>query len=124
MSSMPSDPGFDGFESHGPGLMFGFFAFVFFVLFLLAVGIAVFRVVRTRRMALDTGASSHDALALALSGTVGTAAAYVKSPTERPAEPAPRTAASRIEEVRSLQQQSLITEAQAEQRIGEILAEI
>lgn len=124
MFSMPSDPGFERFESHGPGVLFGLFAFLFFALFLAAVGVAVFRVVRTRRMALDTGASSHDALALALSGTVGTAAAYVKAPSERATAPVQRTAASRIEEVRALQQQSLITEAQAEQRIGEILAEI
>ncbi len=98
--------------------IFGVFVFIFIVVFIVSVTTAIFKFSKTRQMALEKGASENEATAVALSGDIGTAAAYVKRPD------APRPAAARVREVRDLQAQGLITEAQAEARIAEILRSI
>ncbi len=107
----------DGTDTGMPAIM-GVFFFIFVVVLIVSVVMAAIKFSRTRQMALDKGASENDALAVALSGDVGTAAAFVKSaPTSRPT-------ADRVREVRELQSQGLITEEQAESRIAEILKSI
>jgi competence protein ComGC len=98
--------------------IFGIFVFMFIVVFIVSVTTAIFKFSKTRQMALEKGASENEATAVALSGDIGTAAAYVKKPA------APRPAAERVREVRDLQAQGLITEAQAEARVAEILRSI
>ena len=102
----------------GPPAIFGVFVFIFIVVFIVSIGTAIFKFSKTRQMALEKGASQNEATAVALSGDIGTAAAYVKPPE------AQRPATERVREVRELQAQGLITEAQADQRVAEILRSI
>ena len=101
----------------GMPAIIGFFFFVFIVVVIVSIVVALLKFSRTRQMAIDKGATEDEALAVALSGDVGTAAAFVKPATARPA-------AERVREVRALQTQGLITDAQAEQRVAEILKSI
>ncbi|MFM2079256.1 MAG: hypothetical protein RJA49_3146 [Actinomycetota bacterium] len=104
---------------------------VFFFLFVLVcIGVVVLSVVKfkaTRDMAIRKGATSTEATAVALSGDLGTTAAFYKpgavGTAPAPAAPASttRSAADRIREVRSLEAQGLITAEQAEARVGDIL---
>jgi hypothetical protein len=71
-------------------------------------------------MALRKGASEREANVVALSGDLGTAAAYVKPPTGA----VTRTPEERIREVRDLRAKELITAEQAEQRVAEILRSV
>jgi hypothetical protein len=107
---MPSD--------QGTPAIFGVFVFIFIVVFVVAVATSIFKFSKTRQMALEKGASENEATAVALSGDLGTAAAYVKQ--SAPARPA----TERVREVRELQAQGLITEAQADARVAEILRTI
>lgn len=108
----------------GMGALFALFMFVFFAAFAVAIVIAVFKFVKTREMAMHKGASGAEATAVALSGDVGTAAAFVKQPA--PGEPATvgRSLDDRIAAVNDLRERGLITPAQADARVAEILAEI
>jgi hypothetical protein len=110
LPAMPSD--------QGPPAIFGVFVVIFFVVLVVSITTAIFKFSKTRQMALEKGASENEATAVALSGDIGTAAAYVKQPA--PARPA----TERVREVRELQAQGLITEAQADARIAEILRTI
>jgi hypothetical protein len=111
----------------GPGIPSGFII-IFVLFFLFAIGTSIFKFSQTRQMAMKKGATEAEATAIAMSGDVGTAASFVKHPErstpldddasdERPA-------AARIAEVRSLVQQGLITQEQADTRIAEILRSI
>jgi hypothetical protein len=78
-------------------------------------------------MAIRKGATGAEATAVALSGDLGTTAAFYKSGASGTAHRPPptsetgRSAADRIREVRSLEAQGLITAEQAEARVDEIL---
>lgn len=104
--------------SNGPDM--GGFAVIFVLFFVFAIGATIFKFTQTRQMALKKGATEAEATAIAMSGDVGTAASFVKHDTpdtERPAS-------ARIAEVRSLLDQGLITQDQADARISEILRSI
>ena len=107
-----------GDTDSGMPAIIGIFFFIFIVVTIVAITMSVVKFTRTRQMAIDKGATDSEALAVALSGDVGTAAAFVKPAT------ANRPAAERVREVRELQSQGLITEAQADIRIAEILRTI
>lgn len=90
------------------------FFVLFGVLFLVAIGVSIFKFSQTRQMALKKGATESEATALALSGDIGTAASFVKSGSTE----------QRVREVRHLQSQGLISHEQAEARVAEILREV
>lgn len=103
----------NGGDEDPAGAMSGFMI-IFFVIFAVAIGVSIFKFSQTRQMALKKGASEAEATAVALSGDVATAATFLKGE-------APRSTEERIREVRSLQEQGLITSEQADQRVAEIL---
>ena len=81
-------------QDQGMPAIFGVFVFIFIVVFIVSVTTAIFKFSKTRQMALEKGATENEATAVALSGDIGTAAAYVKKPD------APRPATERVREVR------------------------
>jgi hypothetical protein len=116
VSPAPLGGGHDGVPA-----VFGIFVFLFLVVFVLAITLAIYRFSQTRQMARKKGATEGEALVLAMSGPVGTAAAFVApTPGGQPGQ-GPASAETRIREVRALQSKGLITPEQAEARVDEIL---
>lgn len=106
----------NGSDSGLPGIFGAFFA-IFILMFIGGIVLSVVKFSRTRQMAMDKGATDAEATAIALSGDVGTAAAFIKPGAQTP----PKSSAERITEIRSLQTQGLISPEQAQTRIDEIL---
>ena len=110
-----------GGGSDGVPAVFGIFIFLFIVMFVVSIVFAIYRFSQTRQMAMKKGATEGEATVLAMSGPVGTAAAFVApNPAGHPGQ-GPASAETRIREVRSLQAKGLITPEQAETRVDEIL---
>lgn len=104
-------------DSGGMPAIMGVFFAIFVIVAIASIVLSLVKFSRTRQMAMGKGATDAEATAIALSGDVGTAAAFIK-----PAQgPQGRSSAERIGEVRSLQSGGLITAEQAETRIAEIL---
>jgi len=110
-----------GGGNDGVPAVFGIFIFIFLVVFVLSITLAIYKFSQTRQMAMKKGASEGEATVLALSGPVGTAAAFVApNPAGHPGQ-GPASTETRIREVRALQSKGLITPEQAEARVDEIL---
>ena len=107
-------------DASGTPAIFELIMVVFVVVAIASVGTAVYKFAATRQIAIEKGASPSTATALALSGDIGTAAAYVGEGTTT----TPTTSADRVREVRELERHGLITSGQAEARIAEILRSI
>jgi predicted lipid-binding transport protein (Tim44 family) len=108
-------------DSSGLPAVAGVFIFLFLVLFVVSIVVAIFRFSQTRQMALKKGATQGEATVLAMSGPVGTAAAFVAANPSNHSSSGPASAEARIREVRALQAKGLITTEQAEARVDEIL---
>jgi uncharacterized iron-regulated membrane protein len=111
--------------------VFGVFVFLILVMFVVGITVAIYKFSQTRQMAMKKGATQGEATVLAMSGPVGTAAAFVaanpSSPSSSPSSfggssfGGPASAEARIREVRGLQAKGLISLEQAEARVDEIL---
>jgi predicted lipid-binding transport protein (Tim44 family) len=110
-----------GGGSDGVPAVFGIFVFIFLVVFVLSIVFAIYRFSQTRQMAMKKGATEGEATVLAMSGPVGTAAAFVAPNPADHLGQGPASAETRIREVRALQSKGLISPEQAEARIEEIL---
>jgi hypothetical protein len=109
-------------DGGGLPVVFGLFVFLFLVMFVVSITVAIYKFSQTRQMAMKKGATQGEATVLAMSGPVGTAAAFVASnPSNRSSSTGPASAEARIREVRTLQAKGLITTEQAEARVDEIL---
>lgn len=107
-------------DASGTPAFFELIMVVFVVVAIASVGTAVYKFAATRQIAIEKGASSSTATALALSGDIGTAAAYVGEGTITAPVTGARSSADRVREVRELERAGLITPGQAEARIAEI----
>ena len=116
LSPAPLGGGSDGIPA-----IFGVVVFLFLVLFVLGVTLAIYRFSQTRQMAMKKGATVGESIVLAMSGPVGTAAAFVAPNPAGQAGQGPASAETRIREVRALQAKGLITPEQADSRVDEIL---
>jgi hypothetical protein len=109
-------------DSGGFPAIFSIFIFLFLVMFVVSITVGIYKFSQTRQMAMKKGATQGEATVLAMSGPVGTAAAFVAANQSSPSSPSrPPSAEDRIREVRALQAKGLITTEQADARVDEIL---
>ncbi|KQW53486.1 hypothetical protein ASC77_04175 [Nocardioides sp. Root1257] len=118
-------PVYDDGMSSGDGVP-GAFVFFFVLVVMLGVAGTIWRVTTAQRMARDAGMSESDATAMALLSDDGLEATYLASNLRTPAAepdaalappvPATGTAAARLQELRHLREQELITAEEYEAR--------
>ena len=106
-----------------PGAFVGFFILVL----LIGLGTTIYRVSMARDMARRAGLDPDDAAAATLLTDNGLDATYLAAnlrQTQQQHVPPPRTAESRLQELKSLLDQGLISQTEYDERRKAILAEI
>ena len=109
-----------------PGIPGAFVAFMVIAV-LIGLGVTVFKVTMARDMARRAGMDPDEATAATLLTQNGLDATYLAAslrPQHHQPVPAPRTAQSRLQELKALLDQGLVSQAEYDERRAAILAEI
>jgi hypothetical protein len=111
----------------GPGIP-GWFSGLFVLFIIIGLVTTIYRVSTARRVARDAGMDEDAATAATLLTQNGLDATYLAASLRQnqhsPPVPPPRTAESRLQELKSLLDQGLINQSEYDERRSAILADI